>query len=209
MCTIRQIGMSSISSPVVKPNHDLKCEPLLAGTSLVQWDEYGYRLYAVEENSCERILSFSFGKCCVSRGLSGATYVRQVIYGEDRILVVQSDESDDLKFLHLNLPVRHLFSIAFGPCAFMCCARFITSMSTFMSQVSYISQNWPILHVVASRDGTYLAIAGVRGLILYDLHSKKWRVFGDVTQEQQIACKGLLWLGKIVVVCNYVESSNS
>ncbi|CAA6666701.1 unnamed protein product [Spirodela intermedia] len=179
MCTIRQIGMSSISSPVVKPNHDLKCEPLLAGTSLVQWDEYGYRLYAVEESSCERILSFSFGKCCVSRGLSGATYVRQVIYGEDRILVVQSDESDDLKFLHLNLPV------------------------------SYISQNWPILHVVASRDGTYLAIAGVRGLILYDLHSKKWRVFGDVTQEQQIACKGLLWLGKIVVVCNYIESSNS
>ena len=107
MCTLRQIGMSSISSPTAKHNNDLKCESLLSGTSSVEWDEYGYRLYAVEEGSCQRILSFSFGKCCASRGLSGATYIRQIIYGEDRILVVQSDESDDLKFLHLNLPVRH------------------------------------------------------------------------------------------------------
>uniref|UniRef100_A0A1D1YHG6 Protein RIC1 n=1 Tax=Anthurium amnicola TaxID=1678845 RepID=A0A1D1YHG6_9ARAE len=178
MSTIRQIGMSSISSPMVKPNQDLKHEPLMDGTSFVQWDGYGYKLYAVEEGSSERILAFSFGKCCISRGLSGTTYVRQVIYGEDRVLVVQSDESDDLKILHLNLPV------------------------------SYISQNWPILHVVASKDGMYLAIAGLRGLILYDLRYKKWRVFGDITQEQQIECKGLLWLGKIVVICNFVQSSN-
>lgn len=78
-----------------------------------------------------------------------------------------------------------------------------------MSQVSYISQNWPILHVVASKDGMYLAIAGLHGLILYDIRSKKWRVFGDITQEQMIQCKGLLWLGKIVVICNYMSSSDT
>ncbi|MQL96937.1 hypothetical protein Taro_029627, partial [Colocasia esculenta] len=178
MSTIRQIGMSSISSPMVKPNQDFKCEPLVGGTSFVHWDEYGYKLYAVEEGSLERVLAFSFGKCSISRGLSSTTYVRQVIYGEDRVLVVQSDESNDLKIIHLNLPV------------------------------SYVSQNWPILHVVASKDGMYLAIAGLRGLILYDLRYKKWRVFGDVTQEQQIECKGLLWLGKIVVVCNFIQESN-
>ncbi|KAG9455470.1 hypothetical protein H6P81_008374 [Aristolochia fimbriata] len=179
MSTIRQIGISSATSPVVKPNQDFKYEPLMGGTSLLQWDEYGYRLYTAEERSAERILSFSFGKCSLNRGVSGATYIRQLIYGEDRVLIVQSEDTDELKIVHLNLPV------------------------------SYISQNWPILHTAASEDGDYLAIAGSHGLILYNVRYKKWRVFGDLTQEQMIECKGLLWLGKIIIVCNYIDSSNS
>ncbi|KAK1260240.1 hypothetical protein QJS04_geneDACA002447 [Acorus gramineus] len=179
MCTIRQIGLNSVSSPMVKPSQDFKFEAFMGGAAAVQWDEYGYRLYAVEEGSMDRVVAFSFGKCCLNRGLSGTTYVRQVIYGEDRILVVQSEEEDKLKIFHVNLPV------------------------------SYISQNWPILHVVPSKDGMYLAVAGLHGLVIYDIHYKKWRVFGDVTQEQKIKCKGLLWLGKIVVVCNYVDISNT
>ncbi|XVE77174.1 hypothetical protein DITRI_Ditri13aG0040600 [Diplodiscus trichospermus] len=153
MSTIRQIGLSSVSSPVVKRNQDCKYEPLMGGTSLMQWDEYG-------------------------RGVSGITYIRQVIYGEDRLLVVQSEDTDELKMLHLNLPV------------------------------SYISQNWPVQHVAASKDGMYLVVAGLHGLILYDIMLKKCRVFGDISQEQKIQCKGLLWMGKIVVLCNYIDSSN-
>ncbi|CAL1398882.1 unnamed protein product [Linum trigynum] len=179
MSTVRQIGLSSVSSPVVKSNPECKYEPLMGGTSKLQWDEYGYRLYATEEGSLERIIAFSFGKCCLSRGVSGMTYVRQVIYGDDRLLVVQSEDTDELKILHLNLPV------------------------------SYISQNWPVQHVAASKDGMYLAVAGLHGLILYDIRLKKWRVFGDISQEQKIQCKGLLWLGKIVVVCNYIDSSDT
>ncbi|CAL2241826.1 unnamed protein product [Prunus armeniaca] len=179
MSTVRQIGLSSVSSPMVKPTHECKYEPLMTGTSLMQWDEHGYRLYAIEERSLERIISFSFGKCCLNRGVSGMTYVRQVIYGDDRLLVVQSEDTDELKMLQLNLPV------------------------------SYISQNWPVQHVAASKDGMYLAVAGLHGLIIYDIRLKKWRVFGDITQEQKIQCKGLLWMGKIVVVCNYIDSSNT
>ncbi|KAG6486310.1 hypothetical protein ZIOFF_054880 [Zingiber officinale] len=178
MCTIRQTGLSSVSSPMVKPNQDLKFEPFFGGTLQVHWDEFGYKLYAVEEKSLEGILAFSFGKCCLNRGLSGTSYSRQIIYGEDRVLIVQPDDTDELRIVHLNLPV------------------------------TYISRNWPVLHV-ASKDGTYLAVAGVHGLILYDLRFKKWRVFRDVTQEQKIGCKGLLWLSKIIVVCNYIESSNT
>ncbi|KAL7593370.1 uncharacterized protein LOC111894648 [Lactuca sativa] len=176
MSTIRQIGLNSVSSPGVKQNPDGNYEPLMSGTSFMQWDEYGYRLYAVEEGSSERILAFSFGKCCLNRGVSGKTHVRQVIYGEDRLLVVQ--DTDELKLMHLNLPV------------------------------SYISQNWPVLHVAASEDGMYLAVAGLHGLILYDIRLNRWRFFGDVTQEQKIQCTGLLWMGKIVVVCNYIEQSD-
>ncbi|KAG6725467.1 hypothetical protein I3842_02G033700 [Carya illinoinensis] len=178
MSTIRQIGLSSVSSPMVKPSQHSKYEPLMGGTSLIEWDEYGYRLYTIEEGSPERIVAFSFGKCCLNRGVSGTTYVRQVIYGADRLLVVQSEDTDELKMIHLNLPV------------------------------SYMSQNWPVQHVAASKDGMFLAVAGLRGLILHDIRAKRWRVFGDITQEHKIQCKGLLWLGKIVVVCNYIDSSN-
>ncbi|XP_010544754.1 PREDICTED: RAB6A-GEF complex partner protein 1-like [Tarenaya hassleriana] len=179
MSTIRQIGLSSASSPKIKPSQDCKYEPLINGTSVIQWDEYGYRLYATEEASCDRILAFSFGKCCLNRGVSGKTYVRQVIYGEDRLLMVQSEDTDELKLLHLKIPV------------------------------SYIAQNWPVRHVAASPDGKYMAVAGLHGLILYDIRLKKWRVFGDVSQEQKIQCKGLLWLGKIVVICNYIDGSDT
>lgn len=114
MCTVRQIGISSVSSPIVKPNVDFKYEPLVGGTLLVQWDEYGYRLYAVEERSTERILSFSFGKCCLNRGISGTTDVRQVIYGDDRVMVVQSEDTDELKIIHLNIPVEFFSVINIG-----------------------------------------------------------------------------------------------
>lgn len=179
MSTIRQIGLGSISSPMVKSNQECRFEPMMGGTSLMRWDEFGYRLYAVEELSLERIIAFSFGKCCLNRGVSGSTYTRQVIYGEDRLLIVQSEDTEELKILHLQLPV------------------------------SYIYTNWPVLNVAASKDGMYLAVAGLHGLILYDVRMKKWRFFGDITQEQKIQCKGLLWLGKIVVVCNYIESSDT
>ncbi|KAI4364719.1 hypothetical protein MLD38_020774 [Melastoma candidum] len=179
MSTVRQVGLSSVSSPHPKPNQESRYEPLASGASQLQWDEYGYRLYAIEEGSSGRVLAFSFGKCCLSRGVSGMTYIRQVIYGEDRLLIVHSDDSNELKMVHVNLPV------------------------------SYLSQNWPVQHVAASKDGMFLAVAGLHGLILYDIRLRKWRVFGDISQEQKIQCKSLLWLGKIVVVCNYDDSSNS
>lgn len=113
MCTIRQIGINSASSPIVKSSQDLKFEPFLGGTSVVHWDEYGYKLYAVEESSSERIVAFSFGKYCLNRGLSGTTYGHQVIYGEDRVLLVQPDDTDELKMLHMNLPVRCFLEIMF------------------------------------------------------------------------------------------------
>lgn len=126
MSTIRQIGLSSASSPVIKPNQDLKYEPMMGGTSLMHWDEHGYRLYAIEERSSERIIAFSFGKCCLNRGVSGTTYVRQVIYGEDRLLIVQSEDTDELKILHLNLPVMYMMigcPFCFGvlPCLLLRC----------------------------------------------------------------------------------------
>ena len=68
-------------------------------------------------------------------------------------------------------------------------------------QHSYMADNGHVLHVASNEDGTYLAIAGLQGLILHDVQMKKWRVFGDVCQERQVQCAGVVWLEKIVVIC--------
>lgn len=106
MCTARQTGLATTSSPMVKPNTDFKPEPLIGGTAHLQWDEHGYRLFAVEEGSSDRTIEFSFSKCCLNRDLSGTTFARQFLYGDDRVLLVQSDGTDELKILQLNVPVK-------------------------------------------------------------------------------------------------------
>ncbi|THF95297.1 hypothetical protein TEA_016839 [Camellia sinensis var. sinensis] len=100
--------LSSVSSPVVKPNNECKYEPIMGGISFLHWDECGYRLYPDQERSSDRIIAFSFGKCCLNRGVLGTTYIRQVICVKDRLLIVQSEDANELKILHLNLPVMSI-----------------------------------------------------------------------------------------------------
>lgn len=65
---------------------------------------------------------------------------------------------------------------------------------------SYLAANWPIQHVAVSRDGSQLAIAGERGLALYNMTTVRWKLFGDEGEERNVACRGLCWFGRDVVV---------
>jgi hypothetical protein len=67
---------------------------------------------------------------------------------------------------------------------------------------AYIADNWPVLHVAASDDGADIAVAGRKGVALYNLRSRRWRVFGDVSQERAVRCVGLTWMRRAVVVAN-------
>ena len=51
-----------------------------------------------------------------------------------------------------------------------------------------------------------LAISGNHGVILHNLRSHKWRVFGDIRQEKNISCRALMWFGKIIIICNEKSS---
>lgn len=125
------------------------------------------------------MVQFSFAMGCMNRAIAGSAHMWQLMQAEDRVLLVQSNEREELRLQHLVIPQ------------------------------AYIGVNWPILHVASNDDGSHLAIAGQRGVILYNLRSKKWRMFGDVAQERAVKCVGLLWLGKIVVICNHRESTDT
>lgn len=48
----------------------------------------------------------------------------------------------------------------------------------------YLSTNAPLRHVSTSRAGTYVAVAGSRGLALYSRPTNRWRLFGNMEQVQ-------------------------
>jgi len=52
-----------------------------------------------------------------------------------------------------------------------------------------------------SRDSTDIAVSGERGVVLYNMKQKRWRMFGDVNQEAEIKCHSLTWVQDIIMLC--------
>jgi len=80
-------------------------------------------------------------------------------------------------------------------------ARAISQPRPRPAQAAYAAANWPLAHAALSADGADVAVAGARGLALYSRRSARWRLFGDVSQERELAVAHLLWLPRVVAVC--------
>ncbi len=62
----------------------------------------------------------------------------------------------------------------------------------------YLAANWPLSHAALSSDGMDIAVAGRYGLALYSRRTARWRLFGDVSQERDIAVHvGLLFTCRV------------
>ncbi|XP_051533840.1 guanine nucleotide exchange factor subunit RIC1-like isoform X3 [Myxocyprinus asiaticus] len=73
---------------------------------------------------------------------------------------------------------------------------------------TYLETNWPIKFAAIDWSGQCVAVAGRRGFAHYSLYSRKWKLFGNVTQEQNMTVTGGLawWNDFIVVACyNFID----
>ena len=52
---------------------------------------------------------------------------------------------------------------------------------------AYVAANWPLMRAALSADGMDIAVAGRAGLALFSRRSARWRLFGDVSQERELA----------------------
>ncbi|XP_067278847.1 guanine nucleotide exchange factor subunit RIC1 isoform X1 [Pseudorasbora parva] len=69
---------------------------------------------------------------------------------------------------------------------------------------TYLETNWPIRFAAIDWSGQCVAVAGRRGFAHYSLYSRKWKLFGNVTQEQNLAVTGgLTWWNDFVVIACY------
>lgn len=75
-------------------------------------------------------------------------------------------------------------------------------------QRDYMQSNWPPRLVAVNAELNYLAIAGRRGFAICNIRTRRWRVFGDIRQEQSIKCCALAWVGKFVCACCEKKSSS-
>ncbi|KAK2569545.1 Guanine nucleotide exchange factor subunit RIC1 [Acropora cervicornis] len=76
---------------------------------------------------------------------------------------------------------------------------------------NYLDCNWPIRYAAVDKSGRCLAIAGRTGMAHYSLNSRKWKLFGNVSQEQGFSCRGGLawWRDFLIVPCyNFSLSSD-
>ncbi|KAM4528013.1 guanine nucleotide exchange factor subunit RIC1 isoform 2-T2 [Odontesthes bonariensis] len=69
---------------------------------------------------------------------------------------------------------------------------------------TYLESNWPIRFAAIDTAGQCMAVAGRRGFAHYSLYTRKWKLFGNITQEQNMTVTGgLAWWKDFVVVACY------
>lgn len=68
----------------------------------------------------------------------------------------------------------------------------------------YAASNWPIRYSAIDSSGNNIAIAGRTGMALYSLITRKWKLFGNETQEKDFVVSGaILWWNNFVILGSY------
>ena len=69
---------------------------------------------------------------------------------------------------------------------------------------AYIASSWPIRYTACDPTGGWVAVAGRTGLAHFSASNKRWRLFGNESQEKDfIVTGGLLWWGDFLVIGCY------
>ncbi|GAB0091936.1 WD40/YVTN repeat-like-containing domain superfamily [Sergentomyia squamirostris] len=69
---------------------------------------------------------------------------------------------------------------------------------------AYMASNWPIRYSAIDKSGVNLAVAGRLGFALYSLTTRKWKLFGNETQEKDfVVTGGLLWWNEFIIMGCY------
>ncbi|GAM24943.1 hypothetical protein SAMD00019534_081180, partial [Acytostelium subglobosum LB1] len=156
-------------------------EPCREGVLSFSWGPEGYHLILLSSgNEPGEFLQLTFLKASLSANPNLNYSERIILQTEDRLMLLnyKGKELGDIRWKHLQIP-----SI-------------------------YLNDNWPIKHIALSRDRSQLAVAGRKGVILYNSLSKRWKMFGDRTQEQEIESLGLTWYKHTIIIANQVHIDN-
>lgn len=69
---------------------------------------------------------------------------------------------------------------------------------------AYTASNWPVRYSAIDFLGTSVAVAGRTGVALYSFSTRKWKLFGNETQEKDfVVTGGLLWWNEFVIMGCY------
>ncbi|XP_053096101.1 guanine nucleotide exchange factor subunit RIC1 isoform X2 [Pangasianodon hypophthalmus] len=182
-----------------------KKEPLKI--SSMSWGAEGYHLWVIGSTeagteqspqlSQASILQFQFIKSALTVNPCTSNQEQVLLHGEDRLLMTCGDAAVQMhnQEQHSARSTTH------------------TQLSTLLGHKhwhvvqihsTYLETNWPIRFAAIDSAGQCLVVAGRRGFAHYSLYTRKWKLFGNITQEQSMTVTGgLTWWNDFVVVACY------
>ncbi|XP_055009421.1 guanine nucleotide exchange factor subunit RIC1 isoform X3 [Boleophthalmus pectinirostris] len=123
-----------------------------------------------------------------------------LLHGEDRLYLTCGDPAQVHSSLDTHQPPNRDSSISQG------LSTLLGHKHWHVVQIhsTYLESNWPIRFAAIDTAGQCMAVAGRRGFAHYSLYTRKWKLFGNVTQEQNMTVTGgLAWWNEFVVVACY------
>ncbi|XP_011193107.2 guanine nucleotide exchange factor subunit Rich [Zeugodacus cucurbitae] len=197
--------------------------PLRVGK--LEWSTEGYHLFMTCEKKMEHcdenaksfyeVLQLNFVKSTMSMNPCMASHSHVLLQGDDTLYINQGDNLEKIyfgsKFTFPNNSTE--------PTKVDCNQDDSIEMkksidiSSILSEsklwnviqlpLTYAASNWPIRYSAINTEGTHLAVAGRTGLAHYSMLTKKWKLFGNESQEKDFVVSGglLWWKGFIVMGC--------
>lgn len=163
---------------------------------------------AVKEPS---ILLFQFIKSVLTVNPCMSNQEQVLLQGEDRLYLNCGEASQTQNLKYSSARAEHM--PRHGKSPFADGGLEAPGLSTLLGhrhwhvvQISstYLESNWPIRFSAIDKLGQNIAVAGKFGFAHYSLLTKKWKLFGNITQEQNmIVTGGLAWWNDFMVLACY------
>ncbi|KAG5322043.1 RIC1 factor, partial [Acromyrmex heyeri] len=178
----------------------------------MEWSAEGYQLWMLREspgslmtnengnkttNLSRSLIQLDFAKSPLTINPCMGHHGHLYLQGEDRLyLNLGAGLSSSASGFHLaaEMPNDSMLQTLAG-----CKQWLVVPIPT-----AYSGSNWPIRYTAIDSEGLSLAVAGRTGLAHYSLPSRKWKLFGNESQERDfIVTGGLLWHKGYLIASSY------
>ncbi|KAK3091743.1 hypothetical protein FSP39_022283 [Pinctada imbricata] len=168
----------------------------------MEWALEGYQLWIVSEGTdrveedfvgvgldSSRVMQLQFVKSALTVNPCSANHEHVFLQGEDKLYINIGD----------NCTSHHSSNFSHQQ---MSIGNKIWQIVPISHQ--YLSTNWPIRYSAVDKSGQYLAVAGKTGLAHYTFYTRKWKLFGNETQEKDLVVSGgMSWWKDFICVASY------
>nr|XP_002195183.4 guanine nucleotide exchange factor subunit RIC1 isoform X4 [Taeniopygia guttata] len=190
------------------------------------WGSEGYHLWVIDGNSSSNlksernanneaqlfgILQFQFIKSALTVNPCMSNQEQVLLQGEDRLYLNCGDAAQTQSPRNTSAHSEHSHSRERGP--FSGGSLDSQGLSTLLGHrhwhvvqihSMYLESNWPIRFSAIDKLGQNVAVVGKFGFAHYSLLTKKWKLFGNITQEQtMMVTGGLAWWNDFIVLACY------
>uniref|UniRef100_A0A8C3TD85 Guanine nucleotide exchange factor subunit RIC1 n=1 Tax=Chelydra serpentina TaxID=8475 RepID=A0A8C3TD85_CHESE len=194
--------------------------------SSMSWGSEGYHLWVIDGNcslnaGCDidtkneahqlGILQFQFIKSALTANTCMSNQEQVLLQGEDRLYLncgdaTQAQNPRSASAHSDHKPIRERGPFLEGNLDSQGLSTLLGHRHWHVVQIhsTYLESNWPIRFSAIDKLGQNVAVVGKFGFAHYSLLTKKWKLFGNITQEQNmIVTGGIAWWNDFIVLACY------